>query len=129
MQAHLLKSHTKFNGEWQDLTAAEASPKTATLGLGYQHDAFSLELQLQTLRDYQDEAGQRLEGYHLAHLNGYYQLTQGKVSFGIQKLLDKQYQTQWSQRAQIIYGTLSTPTLFDYPGQGRRFSLSYELAF
>ncbi|MCY7295178.1 TonB-dependent receptor [Alteromonas sp. a30] len=129
LQAHFLSSHTKVADSWRDLAAEEASPDTATFRVGYRHNNLGLELQIQRIWDYQDENAHRLEGYQLAHLNGFYQLPLGQVSFGIQNLFDKQYQTLWSQRAQIIYGTLSTPELFNYAGQGTRFSLSYELTF
>jgi len=127
--AHLINSDVKTTGRWEALTAQEASADTGSLHLGYRADNLQVALQWQVTRDYEDSDENRLEGFNLASLSGFYQLETGKLSFGIQNLFNKQYQTTWSQRAQLIYGTLSAPSLFYYPGQGRRFSLSYEFSF
>lgn len=129
LYAHIINSDVKKEGVWTALTAQEASADKGAFELGYKDDEFAVALQWQTTRDYEDNDGHRLEGFHLANINGFYQLDSGKLTFGIQNLLDKHYQTTWSQRAQIIYGTLSAPELFNYPGQGRRFAVGFEFEF
>ncbi|MCY7295224.1 TonB-dependent receptor [Alteromonas sp. a30] len=129
VQGHFLRSEVKTNGDWSDLTAEEASPNTASVRFGYEDDVLGLELLVQTMRDYNDDNNNELNGYTLAHINGHYQLGEGKLSFGIQNLFDKRYETIWSQRAQILYSTLSAPALFTYGGQGTRVAVSYEMQF
>ncbi|WP_051415971.1 TonB-dependent receptor [Salinivibrio socompensis] len=87
------------------------------------------ELNLQHVGNLSDEDGDRLEGYELVGLNGYYTLPVGQLNFGIQNLFDKDYQTIWSQKAQKVYNGLASPKMFDYAGVGRTFSLSYSATF
>ncbi len=87
------------------------------------------ELFLQSMADYEDADNNKLDGYHLAGLTGYYALPVGQVNFGIENLFNTVYETIWSQRAQVLYGTISAPELFRYNGQGRTFALSYSAKF
>ncbi|WP_432452613.1 TonB-dependent receptor [Agarivorans sp. QJM3NY_29] len=129
LQAHLIKSETESNGAWNKLAAEEASPSNGSLNLGYDNQAYGAELQWQTLADYSDDQGSELHGYSLANLNGYYALPLGQVNFGIQNLFNKDYETLWSQRAQILYSSLSASELFTYKGKGTTFSVSYNAVF
>ncbi|OOE48283.1 TonB-dependent receptor [Salinivibrio kushneri] len=134
-QGHLVQSETKHNGSWDELSIYNASPSTAMAAVGYDNFDWGTELNLQHVGDLSDEAGYKLEGYELVGLNGYYTLPVGQINFGIQNLLDKQYQTIWSRKAQNAYSEQPEPSkqtaaaLFDYAGVGRTFSLSYSATF
>ncbi|OOE89321.1 TonB-dependent receptor [Salinivibrio sharmensis] len=134
-QGHLVQSETKNNGSWDELSIYNASPSTAMAAVGYDNFDWGTELNLQHVGDLSDETGYRLEGYELVGLNGYYTLPVGQINFGIQNLLDKQYQTIWSRKAQNAYSETppaskrAAPALFDYAGVGRTFSLSYSATF
>ncbi|UAA37366.1 TonB-dependent receptor [Paraneptunicella aestuarii] len=129
VQAHWLRGEVKTDGNWSDLATEEASPVTASIRFGYADDNKGLELQLQSMSDYDDEQNNKLDGYTLAHLNGHYKLSVGQLNFGIQNLFDEDYETIWSQRAQILYSSLSAPALFTYGGQGTRLAISYQASF
>ncbi|WBA19413.1 TonB-dependent receptor [Salinivibrio kushneri] len=127
-QGHLVQSETKNNGGWDELSIYNASPSTAMAAVGYDNFDWGTELNLQHVGDLSDEDGDQLEGYELVGLNGYYTLPIGQINFGIQNLLDEQYQTIWSQKAQKTYGS-GLAELFNYAGVGRTFSLSYSATF
>lgn len=129
VQGHYIKSETKSDGSWSNLAAEEASPSNSLVRGGYRSSGYGAELQLQTLFDYKDDDGEQLNGYSLANLSAFYALPIGRVNFGIQNLLNKEYETIWSQRAQIYYGGLLSTDVFTYAGQGRTFALSYQAEF
>ncbi|WP_406610509.1 TonB-dependent receptor [Agarivorans sp. JK6] len=129
VQAHLIKSQTKSDGSWSALAAEETSPSNAVLRGGYDNFNYGAELQWQTLADYSDDNGGELKGYSLANLSAYYALPVGQLNFGIQNLFNKDYETLWSQRAQILYSSISAPELFSFKGQGRTYALSYNAEF
>ncbi|WBA16502.1 TonB-dependent receptor [Salinivibrio proteolyticus] len=128
-QGHLVQSEIKDNGHWDELSIYNASPSTAMAAVGYDNFDWGTELNLQHVGDLSDEDGDRLEGYELVGLNGYYTLPVGQINFGIQNLFDKDYQTIWSQKAQKVYSGLASADMFDYAGVGRTFSLSYSAMF
>lgn len=128
-QGHLVQSEIKNNGSWDELSIYNASPSTAMAAVGYDNFDWGTELNLQHVGNLSDEDGDRLEGYELVGLNGYYTLPVGQLNFGIQNLFDKDYQTIWSQKAQKVYNGLASPKMFDYAGVGRTFSLSYSATF
>ncbi|OOF20626.1 TonB-dependent siderophore receptor [Salinivibrio sp. IB574] len=128
-QGHLVQSEIKDNGHWDELSIYNASPSTAMAAVGYDNFDWGTELNLQHVGDLSDEDGDRLEGYELVGLNGYYTLPVGQINFGIQNLFDKDYQTIWSQKAQKVYSGLASADMFDYAGVGRTFSLSYSATF
>ncbi|MBD5770793.1 TonB-dependent receptor [Marinomonas colpomeniae] len=128
-QAHLIKSETKSNGSWSALAAETASPSSALIRGGFDNFDYGAELQWQTLADYSDDAGEELNGYSLMHFSSYYALPFGKISFGIQNLLNKDYYTTWSQRAQIYYGSSLSEDLFAYKGTSRTYAVSYNAEF
>ncbi|WP_341502670.1 TonB-dependent receptor [Gallaecimonas sp. GXIMD4217] len=123
---HLLKSESKVAGHWQKLGADRASPNSATLHGGWRGDGSWVDLNWQLLADY-DANGQSLEGYDVLNLGVGYELPVGELRFGIQNLLNEDYETLWSQRAQILYASLSNPALFRYEGRGRSYALSYSV--
>lgn len=128
-QGHLVQSEIKNNGHWDELSIYNASPSTAMAAVGYDNFDWGTELNLQHVGNLSDEDGDRLEGYELVGLNGYYTLPVGQLNFGIQNLFDKDYQTIWSQKAQKVYSGLASADMFDYAGVGRTFSLSYSATF
>ncbi len=128
LQAHLIKSETKSNGSWTDLEAETASPSNASVRAGYDNFDYGAELQLQTLADYHEENDETINGYSLVHFSSYYTLPLGKLSFGIQNLLNEDYYTLWSQRAQILYAGYNE-NLFSYKGAGRTYTVSYNAEF
>ncbi|EKE77434.1 TonB-dependent receptor [Gallaecimonas xiamenensis] len=123
---HVLKSETKAGSDWQKLTASTASPNSATLYGGWRGDKTWVDLNWQFLANYNAQ-GQHLEGYDVLNLGVGYQLPAGELRFGVQNLLNEDYETLWSQRAQILYANLSNPALFSYEGRGRTYALSYSL--
>ena len=128
LQGHLIKSETKSDGSWSNLEAESASPSNALVRAGYDNYQYGAELQLQTIANYHDDDGGELNGYSLMHLSSYYTLPVGKVSFGIQNLLNRDYYTLWSQRAQILY-TGYNENLFSFKGEGRTFAVTYNAEF
>ena len=128
MQGHLIKSETKSDGSWSNLAAETASPSNALIRAGYDNYEFGGDIQLQTIANYHDDDGGDLNGYSLVHFSSYYTLPVGKVSFGIQNLLDRDYYTLWSQRAQILYSGYNE-NLFSYKGEGRTFAVTYNVEF
>jgi len=128
LQGHLIKSETKSDGSWSNLAAETASPSNALIRAGYDNYEFGGDIQLQTIANYHDDDGGDLNGYSLVHFSSYYTLPVGKVSFGIQNLLDRDYYTLWSQRAQILYSGYNE-NLFSYKGEGRTFAVTYNVEF
>ena len=51
------------------------------------------------------------------------------LSFGVQNLFDRSYQTTWSQRAQVLYAGLMTPESLQFNGRGRTFGLAYTVQY
>lgn len=129
LQGHLVESEEKDKGTWKDLSIYTASPSTAMAAIGYDNFDWGTELNLQHVGDLSDKEGDRLEGYELVGLNGYYTLPVGQINFGIQNLLDKDYLTIWSQKAQKVYSPSIPADLVTYQGVGRTFSLSYSATF
>ncbi|MGX9417714.1 TonB-dependent receptor [Vibrio sp. WJH972] len=128
LQGHLIESETKSDGSWSNLAAETASPSNALLRAGYDNYDYGADLQLQTIANYHDDDGGELEGYSLVHLSSYYSLPVGKVSFGIQNVLNKDYYTLWSQRAQMLYSGYNE-SLVSFKGKGRTFAVTYNLEF
>lgn len=128
-QGHLVQSEVKEDGNWDELSIYDASPSTAMAAVGYENFDWGTELNLQHVGDLSDQDNDRIEGYELVGLNGYYTLPIGQLNFGIQNLFDKNYQTIWSQKAQKVYSDYGLGNLFNYAGVGRTFSLSYSATF
>lgn len=79
--------------------------------------------------DYEDDANNKLDGYTTFDLLGNVNLPVGQLGFGIQNLLDEDYTTAWSQRAQILYAAHYDAAAYDYKGRGRTFTLNYSLEY
>ena len=74
----------------------------------------------------QDTTAAKINGFTTVDLMGGVKLPVGRLNFGIQNLLNKQYLTTWSQRAMALYGVGAvSPQAFAFYGRGRTFSLNY----
>ena len=76
-----------------------------------------------------DDVGGRLEGYTTLDLLGDVKVGPGRLSLGVQNLLNEDYTTIWGQRAVLFYSALVNPAVVTVKGRGRTFGLSYDVAF
>lgn len=129
INAHYVKSETKVNASWQDLSAAYASPSSASVWLGYDEVDFGAELRVNSFLSYEDDGGAKLQSYTLANLSTYYALAVGRLNFGVTNLFNRDYETLWSQRSQMLYGLSAPKEIFTHNGQGRTFAISYSATF
>ena len=129
VQGHFLNSEVKQAGDWNDLPVEEASPNSMSFRVGYKQQQIGAELHYLSVLDYDDNANNSIDGYGIVNFTTYYQLPTGTLNLGVRNLFDEDYQTIWSQRAQVLYGALSAPNLFTYEGQGTRVTVSYAVDF
>lgn len=122
-------SETKSDGKWGNLDATIASPSKLTAYISWQQDLYNTRLQTSQMFDYTDADDNDLEGYNTVDLLAGVQLPVGKLQFGITNLLNTEYQTLWSQRAVYYYGGSVNENLFNYEGQGRTYSVNYNVKF
>lgn len=123
-------SEAKDSGEWQDLTIDSASPSKASAYLAWQADSLQARLQTMQMFSYEDSADNKLEGYNTVDLLTGVALPVGALQFGITNLLNTEYDTLWSQRAQSTYSSLIPNTsLVKFQGQGRTYSVNYSVEF
>ena len=126
---HLVMSEVKQDGDWNKMSAGEASASKASAWAVWYDDELTLKLQSQTMFHYSDDQDNKLDGFTLFDLAGNYQLPVGTLGFGIQNLLNNDYTTLWGQRAQILYSTHYAPGAYDYKGRGRTYTLNYQVRF
>jgi len=101
-----------------------------TAFLGYNGKAFGIKAQFFRSFDSKDYLDNRLKGYGTLDLLGNISLFSGSsLSFGIQNILNRDYQTIWSQRAQYLYKALAKPETFYYAGRGRTYNLTYTINY
>jgi iron complex outermembrane receptor protein len=124
-----IKSENKVGGEWKKQTVTSASPSKLTAYGSWQNGALSLRLQAVRSFALSDSDGKRLDDYTVADLLGSYALTRGKLSFGVQNLFDRQYDTIWGQRAKLFYSSLVAPATVDFKGRGRTVGLAYSVDY
>lgn len=134
-----IRSQQKVDGSWEKQDVTAASPSKATAFLGWQNGTTSLRLQAVRSFNLSDDGNlvngafdgkdHKIDGYATFDLLGSQVLPVGMLNFGIQNLLDKDYTTVWGQRAQVFYGALASPDIFDFKGRGRTYSLSYSVEF
>ncbi len=126
----LIRSETKGAQGWEKQAIVDASPSKLTAYTGWQGDSTGVRLQAVQVFNLKDASGNELDGYATVDLLASYRFGQaGTVSAGIQNVLGTDYTTIWSQRAQVFYGGLMRPELFDWAGRGRTFSLSYSIDY
>ncbi|WP_342221749.1 TonB-dependent siderophore receptor [Candidatus Fukatsuia endosymbiont of Tuberolachnus salignus] len=127
---NLIKSETQTDGKWRKLTIDTASPSKATAYVGWTTDNWELRVQSENTFDMSDGQDRKINGYNTIDFLGSYALPVGKVSFGVENVLNKEYATVWGQRAPILYSpAYGSPDLYNYQGRGRTFRLNYSVIF
>lgn len=126
----LIKSEKEDDDKWVKQSIFTASPSKLNAFVGYNAKKWSVRLQhLQTF-DLEDEDKQKIDAYSLLDLLLSYKLGFAKINVGVQNLLNKDYQTVWSQRAEALYSpSLPVPGLFYYRGRGRTFNATLTFDF
>ncbi|MBP6878104.1 MAG: TonB-dependent receptor [Phenylobacterium sp.] len=122
-------SEQKTAGSWKKQTVTLASPSKLNAYVAKSFENGSLRLQSSTTFDLKDDVGGRLEGYTTVDLLGEAKVGPGRLSIGVQNLLNEDYTTIWGQRAVLFYSSLVNPAVVTFKGRGRTFGLSYDVAF
>lgn len=126
------RSKYKEIDQWLDLQAADVSPQKTTAYVGYEEDALNARLQLTSFADY-DKGNAYTKGHVVSYeIHGYttldlllsYNLPMGTVKAGITNLLNKDYETVYSQWAKTTYGGVSS-----HKAEGRAYTLSYRVDY
>jgi len=116
----------KSDSDWKKKDVDYASPSKATAYVAWQSDTVMSRLQTQQMFSYTDDNDAKLYSYNTVDLLTGVRLPVGAVQFGITNLLNTDYDTLWSQRAQEIYGLANLST---FKGQGRTYSVNYSVEF
>ncbi|EFP94832.1 TonB-dependent receptor [Vibrio caribbeanicus] len=124
---HYVVTETEKDTGWEDHEVMEASTSKAGAWVGWYDNDYSLKLQSLTMFDYKDSDQRELDGFTVVDFTGNYQLPVGNLGFGIKNLLNEDYYTIWSQRAQYWYK--GSDALYQYKGRGRTFTLNYQVKF
>ena len=122
-------SETKSDGKWDNLDATSASPSKLTAYISWEEELFNTRVQTSQMFDYTDGDDNDLDGYNTVDLLAGVHLPVGNLQFGITNLLNTEYQTLWSQRAVYYYGGSVNENLFNFEGQGRTYSVNYNVKF
>lgn len=125
----ILRSEVRNNGTWEKQEITSASPSKVVGYVGYTLKDFNFRLQSTQSIKLTDQDSQTLKAYNVADLMIGYKLPVGHLSLGVQNLLNTDYQTIWSKRAETLYAGYGLPELFQYNGRGRTFTLSYTYEF
>ena len=124
-----IKSQNKQEDSWQLQNVTDASPSKAAAYIGWRNKSIGFKAQGFHSFDLKDYLGNKLNGYTTIDLLGNVKLPLGSLSFGVQNLLNKEYQTTWSQRSQLFYNGLATAPTFYYLGRGRTYNLTYTINY
>lgn len=128
-----IKSQNKPADSWKLQDISDASPSKAAAYLGWRNQAFGLKVQAFRSFDLKEEPKDgltnQIKGYTTLDLLGNIKLPLGTLNFGVQNLLNKDYQSIWSQRSQVLYKGLATPETFSYLGRGRTYNLTYTINY
>lgn len=126
------RSYYKEIGEWLDLQAADVSPEKFTTFVAYDQGDLNVRLQSMTFLDY--DKGKKVNGSTVTDLevDGYttvdllvsYDLPMGTLKAGITNLLNKDYETVYSQWARTTYSGISA-----HKAEGRAYNLSYRVEY
>lgn len=125
----LIQSQERKDGDWKRQGIDMASPSKLTLQTDYQQGSWQARVQATHQRTLRDDNQHAIKGFTTVDLLASTQLGKGRLSVGIQNLLDRKYLTTWSQRAAYIYGASATPETFAYYGRGRTFSVNYTVNY
>ena len=124
-----IKSQFKQDNSWKLQTVGNISTSKATAFIGWSNKIIGFKAQAFRSFDAKDYLDNKFKGYTTLDLLGNVKLPLGRLSFGVQNLLNQEYQTIWSQRAQVLYKTLGNPALYYYNGRGRTYNLSYTINY
>ncbi|WP_367867971.1 TonB-dependent receptor [Pedobacter sp. WC2423] len=124
-----IKSQFKADDSWKSQDISNASPSKATAFIGWSNKSIGFKAQGFRSFDLKDNVNNELKGYTTVDLLGHVKLPLGTLSFGVQNLLNKEYQTIWSKRAQVLYSTLGVPQTYYYLGRGRTYNVSYTINY
>lgn len=127
VSGHYVVTEVKSDQGWQDHKVMESSTSKAGAWIGWYDDSYNVKLQSLTMFDYKDADQRQLDGYTVVDLVGRYQLPVGSLGFGISNLLNEDYYTIWSQRAQPWYS--GSDAIYQYKGRGRTFTLNYQVKY
>jgi len=132
-------SEVKHKGDWVNKDMDYASPSKASAYIAWRNDAMSVRLQTMQMFSYNDDkkttseddktpktSDSKIESYNTVDLLTGFRLPVGALQIGITNLLNRDYETLWSQRAQAIYGLKNLST---FNGQGRTYSVNYSFDF
>ncbi|GHC22189.1 TonB-dependent receptor [Aidingimonas halophila] len=128
---HLVRSEQKNDsGDWEKRGIDTSSPSSATAFVGWSDLDRSARLQANHEFDLEDDEGGRIDSHTTLDLSLSQQTDVGKVSLGIQNLLDESYSTTWGQRAASLYSPRYGPEyLYDYQGRGRTYTLNWSMSY
>nr|WP_299239705.1 TonB-dependent receptor [uncultured Halomonas sp.] len=124
---HLVRSEQENEeGDWEKRDARYASLSSATAFVGWSDFERSARLQANHAFDLEDDEDREIDGYTTLDLALSQQTGFGKLSLGVQNLLNKEYSTVWGQRAAMFYSPYYGPEyLYDFQGRGRTYTLSW----
>lgn len=129
------------SGTWRELNAYRATPLKSTL-FGEWNNLTGQSVRLQMLaiggsdRAYDDSlkatydsnvratTAAKIQGYAVLDLIAQTELPQGKVNVGVYNVLNREYQTVYSQEAEATYGKMS-----GIPAEGRTVAMSYSIDY
>lgn len=121
-----MRSQTRQNGNWAKQSIMTASPSKLSAYVQWNPNPWNVRLQATRSFTLQDDSNLKISGFTTLDLMGGVKLPVGRINFGVQNLLDKQYLTTWSQRAMALYGVGAvSPQAFAFYGRGRTFSVNY----
>ncbi|QNK63821.1 TonB-dependent receptor [Pedobacter sp. PAMC26386] len=125
-----IKSQFRDVDSWKAQDISNVSPSKATAFVGWSNKSIGFKAQGFRSFDTKDNLNNRLLGYTTVDLLGHVKLPLGTLSFGVQNLLNQDYQTIWSKRAQVLYAPLRiVPQALAYFGRGRTYNLSYTINY
>lgn len=124
-----IKSQFKQDDSWKLQTLGNISTSKATAFVGWNNKIIGFKAQAFHSFNAKDYLDNKFVGYTTLDLLGNVKLPVGRLSFGVQNLLNKRYQTIWSQRAQVLYKGSGNPALYYYNGRGRTYNLTYTINY
>ncbi|MBY6029222.1 TonB-dependent receptor [Halomonas sp. DP8Y7-1] len=130
---HLVRSEQEDDdGQWNKRDARYASLSSATAFVGWNDMAAgrSARLQANHAHNLEDDNDRQIDGYTTVDLALAQDIDIGRLTLGIENLLDEEYSTVWGQRAAMFYSPYYGPEyLYDYQGRGRTFTLGWTMDF
>lgn len=124
-----IKSQNKQEDSWKLQDISDASPSKAAGYIGWKNKMGGLKVQGFHSFDLTDNLENKVRGYTTLDVLANLKLPLGNLSLGVQNLLNKEYQTIWSQRSQVLYKGLAVPESFYYLGRGRTYNISYTINY